>query len=217
MPILIQKWRACGELVVGDAEQNGFAACVDASTSTRQPAWKRRAGDFLLLVLHTGVQQADFSRREAAKRGKQSTAIKPGPSMPSNPHGTIRVELVDGSRQVTHNAPSRHLRAWDMTEGLVAGASAGPAGVLASVAQGASVFPPVAVGSTSASLKATRDVAGGLTHGAGVALIVAGGPGGAVAGAHVPRGVEGVLMHGAGTGANGVKAVTGTTAGIHAA
>ncbi|KAG0697453.1 hypothetical protein DFH29DRAFT_1003691 [Suillus ampliporus] len=82
--------------------------------------------------------------------------------MPSNPHGSIRVELVDGSRQVTHNAPSRHPRAWGMTEGLVAGASAGPAGVLAGVAQGASVFSPVAgvVGSTYAGLKATLYVAG---------------------------------------------------------
>ncbi|KAG0697472.1 hypothetical protein DFH29DRAFT_150846 [Suillus ampliporus] len=100
------------------------------------------------------------------------------------------------------------------TEGLVAGASAGPAGVIAGIAQGASAFSPVAgvVESTSAGLKATRDVAGRLTHSAGAT-----GPWGAVAGVHGTRGVAGVLMHGASAGAKGVKATTGTTAGVNAA
>ncbi|KAG0697449.1 hypothetical protein DFH29DRAFT_1003687 [Suillus ampliporus] len=139
------------------------------------------------------------------------------------PAKPLTTHLLCLSTRTSHSAilrpcrAHRHLRPWDMTEGLVAGASAGPAGILAGVAQGASVFPPVAVGSTSTSLKATRDVTGRLTHDAGIALIVAGGPGGAVAGARVTRGVEGVLMHGAGIGANGVKAVTRTTAGVHAA
>ncbi|KAG2126936.1 hypothetical protein DEU56DRAFT_535067 [Suillus clintonianus] len=108
------------------------------------------------------------------------------------------------------------------TEGLAAGGSAGPAGVLAGVVQGAKVVSPVAgaVEATSAGFKVTRDVAGGLPRGAGVAPIVgaakspAAGP---FAGIHGIRGVEGGLIHGIGASAKDNKAVAGTTAAVHAA
>lgn len=79
------------------------------------------------------------------------------------------------------------------TKHLTAGGSAGPAGVVAGVVQGAKVVSPVAgaVEGTSAGFKATRDV--GLPHGPGVAPIggAAAGHIGGFPGIHGIRGVEG--------------------------